>query len=70
MTDEQTTPEPRVALEIGQWVDTKRHGGGYVRGISHTHPEIASIDIELVDAGEVLGWVTVAHDEIVQEPAQ
>lgn len=59
-----------ITIKVGDLVATKRHGSGYVRGISHTTPELASVDLELVDNGEVLGWVAVPLSEIIQEGAK
>ena len=58
-----------ITIKVGDLVATKRHGSGYVRGISHTTPELASVDLELVDNGEVLGWICLPLTDIVLDPA-
>lgn len=51
-----------VTLALEDWVRTRRHGEGIVRGLSHTTPELTSVDIEL-DAG---GWICLPLSEIEQ----
>lgn len=51
-----------LTLALEDWVRTRSLGGGIVRGLSHTTPELTSVDIQL-DSG---GWACLPLSEIEQ----